>query len=448
MPAMRTLRIGVTFLFVALWAFRPSPVRAQTVPGGQHQTTTATASAPETTEKVTAYTLPPDLYKKARERSRINFHLALIGFIYELIVLLLLLRWRISPAYRTWAEKMSARRFVQAFVFTPLLLLTIAVLMLPLDIYGESVEKRFGISVQSWGSWSWDWIKAQVLLLMIGTIFVWILYMVIRRSARRWWFYFWAIALPIGIFIFFLTPWVIDPLFHKFEPLQQKDPALTAALEQMERRAGVDIPPERMFWMGAGEKTTGLNAYVTGIGRSKRMVVWDTTIAKLSTPQIVFVAGHETGHYVLQHIPKGITFFAVLLLALFYIGYRLMGWVLVRWGGAWGIRGMDDWASLPVLMFLLSLFLFITSPIESAFSRHLEHEADQYGLEVTHGLSPNSGQVAAQSFQILGEVDLADPEPNPANVFLFYDHPPISDRVRFSLQYDPWSKGGQGEFVK
>ena len=183
---MRTLRIGVTFLFVALWAFRPSPVRAQTaVPDTQHQTTNATASAPETTEKVTAYTLPPDLYKKARERSRINFHLALIGFIYELIVLLLLLRWRISPAYRTWAEKMSARRFVQAFVFTPLLLLTIAVLMLPLDIYGESVEKRFGISVQSWGSWSWDWIKAQFLLMMIGTIFVLILYMVIRRSDHQ-----------------------------------------------------------------------------------------------------------------------------------------------------------------------------------------------------------------------------------------------------------------------
>jgi Zn-dependent protease with chaperone function len=421
-------------------------------PNGQQQTPAATSStAPNATEnsrKVTAYTLPPDLYKKARERSRINFHLALIGFVYGLVVLLLLLRWRVSSAYRTWAERISGRRFLQAVVFAPLLLLTIAVLTLPLDIYSESVEKRFGISVQSWGSWSWDWVKAEIIALIIGTIFVWLLYMVIRLSPRRWWVYFWLVAMPIGILIFFLTPWVIDPLFHEFEPLQQKDPALTAALEEMERRAGENIPPERMFWMGAGEKTTGLNAYVTGIGSSKRIVVWDTTIAKMNTPQIVFVAGHETGHYVLQHIPKGITFFAVLLLVLFYIGYRLIGWVAARWGGGWGIRGLDDWASLPVLMFLLSLFLFITNPIGSAFSRYLEHQADQYGLEVTHGLTPDSGQVAAQAFQILGEVNLADPQPNPANVVLFYDHPPVPDRVRYSLEYDPWSKGGQGEFVK
>jgi STE24 endopeptidase len=271
---------------------------------------------------------------------------------------------------------------------------------------------------------------------------------VIRKSARRWWFYFWLVALPIGVALFFITPWVIDPLFHKFEPLQQKDPALTAALEKMVQRAGEDIPPERMFWMGAGEKTTALNAYVTGIGASKRVVVWDTTIAKMNTPQIVFVAGHETGHYVLQHIPKGLCFFAVLLLILFYLGYRTIGWALAQWGGGWGIRGLEDWASLPVLMLLLSVFLFVSNPIGSAFSRHLEHQADQFGLEVTHGLTPDSGQIAAQAFQILGEVDLADPDPNPLAVFLFSDHPTIRDRVQFSLHYDPWANGGQGEFVK
>jgi Zn-dependent protease with chaperone function len=110
--------------------------------------------------------------------------------------------------------------------------------------------------------------------------------------------------------------------------LQQKDPALTAALEQMVQRAALDIPPRRMFWMDAGEKTTELNAYVTGFGASKRIVVWDNTIAKMNTPQIVFAAGHETGHYVLQHILKGITFFALLSLLLFYVGYRCIGWVL------------------------------------------------------------------------------------------------------------------------
>ena len=98
---------------------------------------------------------------------------------------------------------------------------------------------------------------------------------------------------------------------------------------------------------GRSRKTTALNAYVTGIGASKRIVVFDTTIAKMNTPQIVFVAGHETGHYALQHVPKGIAFFAVLLAGAFYFGYRMIGWVLARWGKGWAIRGLDDWASLP-----------------------------------------------------------------------------------------------------
>ena len=101
-----------------------------------------------------------------------------------------------------------------------------------------------------------------------------------------------------------------------------------------------------------------------------------------------------------------------------------------------------------MLLFLLSVFFFLASPIFSAFSRYLEHQADQYGLEVTHGLTPDSGQVAAQAFQVLGDVDLADPEPNPVNVFLFYSHPSIPDRIQFALTYDPWSKGEQPEFVK
>src|SRR5258705_120198 len=153
--------------------------------------------------------------------------------------------------------------------------------------------------------------------------------------------------------------------------------------------------------MGAGEKTTTLNAYVTGFGASKRIVVWDTTIAKLSTPQIVFVAGHEMGHYVLQHILKGLMLGAVLLLVGFYLGFKCIGWALARWGTNWGIRALDDWASLPVLLLLFSIMAFVSNPIASVVSRYFEHQADQYALEVTHGLTPDSGQVAAQAFQIL-----------------------------------------------
>jgi STE24 endopeptidase len=405
-------------------------------------------SAPDTQKKITAYTLPPDLYKKAVDLSRIHFRFNLISFFYGLLVLWIVLRFGLAPKYRDWAEKVSRNSFVQVVVFAPLLFLTMSFLGLPSDIYENSVSRQYGLSIQSWGSWFWDWTKGQFISIILGILLIWILYAVIRKSPRRWWFYFWLISLPIIVTLIFLSPLVIDPMFHKFEPLQQKDPALTASLEQMVQRAGQDIPPERMFWMGAGEKTTTLNAYVTGLGASKRIVVWDTTIAKMNTPQIVFVAGHEMGHYVLGHIWKGLLFVAGLLFVLFYLAFRTIGWLLGRWGGGWGIRGVEDMASLPALLVLLSVFGFIAGPIQSAFSRYDEHQADQYGLEVTHGLTPDSSQIAAQAFQVLGEVDLSDPDPNVLNVFMFYSHPPIPDRVRFALTYNPWAKGEQPEFVK
>jgi STE24 endopeptidase len=413
-------------------------------PSGQTAASTP-ESQPEQTVK--AYTLPPDLYQKARHLGEIRFRFAIISFVYGVIVLWLILKGRLAPKYRDGAEKAASNRFLQAVIFAPLLILTMDIFGLPADIYENWVDRKYGLSVQGWGSWVWDWTKSEFLSVIAGIVLVYILYAVIRKSPRRWWFYFWLVSLPLGLLLVFAEPLVIDPMFHKFEPLAQKDPALTASLEKMVHRAGENIPSERMFWMGASQKSTELNAYVAGFGASKRIVVWDTTIAKMTTPQIVFVAGHEMGHYVLRHIQKGFVLGAIFFLILFYLGYRSIGWVLGRWGEKWGIRGVDDWASLPVLLLLLSIFSFVANPITSAASRYFEHQADQYGLEVTHGLTPDSGQVAAQSFQILGEVDLSDPKPNPVDVFLFYSHPPIADRIHFALTYNPWANGGHGEFV-
>jgi Zn-dependent protease with chaperone function len=333
-------------------------------------------------------------------------------------------------------------------VFTPLLILTIAILQLPADAYEHWVSLSYGISVERWRAWLLDYGKAQLLLIVGGSLAVWVLYAVIRRSPGRWWFYFWLISLPILVFLSFIEPFVIEPMFFTFAPLSQKDPELVTQIERVVQRAGLSIPPERMFWMKASEKTNAMNAYVSGLGASKRVVVWDTNIAKESIPEILSDFGHEMGHYVLNHIWKDLAFTAALLFVLFYLGFRCLGWMLKRWGSGWGIRGPDDLASLPALLLLLSIFNFAADPISNAYSRYIENQADVYGLEVTHGVIPDAGQAAADSFQVEGESFLADPDPNPVNVFWFYDHPPISDRVKLCLTYDPWSKGEQPQFVK
>ena len=177
------------------------------------------------------------------------------------------------------------------------------------------------------------------------------------------------------------------------------------------------------------------------------MVVWDTTIQKTTIPETLFVFGHEMGHYVLGHIWKGIGFFAVVLLMFLYLGYCGMPWMLARWGEGWGIRGVDDWASLPALFLLLSIFGFLFSPLANSFSRYQEHQADIYGLEVIHGLVPNSQQAAGQAFQILGEVNLSDPNPSEFIKIWLYSHPPLNERIVFAQTYDPWSKGEPTQFV-
>lgn len=407
-----------------------------------------TQAQQQSSKNVEAYTLPPDLYAKAAKYSRAQYILYFVDFIWGVIVLLLILHWRLAPKYRDWVETATKRRFLQAVIFTPILLLTIAIFELPTGIYGHWLSRSYGLSVQGWSSWAGDWAKSEIISFVMGIILVWILYAVIRRSPPRWWFYFWLAALPILLFVTFLSPLVIDPMFNKFEPLQQTDPQLVPALEEVVQRAGMHIPPDRMFLMKASEKTKAVDAYVTGFGASKRVVVWDTTIQKMTVPETMFVFGHEMGHYVLGHIYKGMIFGAALALTLLYLGFRGMLWTLSRRSSAWGIRGTDDWASLPVLLLWFAILGFLASPITNTYSRHDEHQADQYGLEVTHGLIPNSSQVAARAFQILGEVDLADPHPNPFIKVWLFSHPPLAERVKFALTYDPWAHGKQPEFVK
>jgi len=394
------------------------------------------------------YTLPPDKLAKAIEYAAARNRLHFIAAGYGILVLLALLAWRVAPRLRDLAESATRRRILQAYIFAPLLLLSIDVIQLPLSLYGHHLSLKYEQSIQPWGSWFWDWTKGELLTFALAGVTVWMLYAVIRRSPRRWWIYFWLIAVPMVVFLMFIEPVVVEPLFFHFEPLAAKQPALVAAIGKVVARGGLDIPPDRMYLMRASEKLNSLNAYVAGIGASKRVVVWDNTIRKMNTGQTLFVFGHEMGHYVLGHVWIGIVAASAGILVFLLVAFYVMHWALARWGEGWAIRGLPDCASLPVLLLTLSVFGFLSEPVSSSFSRMLEHNADIYGLEVIHGIVPNSADEASAAFQILGEVSLDDPNPSPFIEFWLYDHPSISDRVRFASEYDPWEKGQQPRYIK
>jgi STE24 endopeptidase len=393
------------------------------------------------------YSLLPDKLKKAIDYAHARYWLHFLGSIYGIAVLLFILAAGLSAKFRDWAEAASRRRLVQAIIFVPLLIFTNDLLSLPLGIYGQHLELKFEQSIQNWPSWFWDWTKAELLTFAISILLAFILYGVIRRSPRRWWFYFWLAALPLIFIGAFIEPLVVEPLFYKFEPLAAKHAALVEELEKVVARGGLAIPPDRMFEMKASEKVTSPNAYVTGFGASKRMVVWDTTLGLLTTPEVLFVFGHEMGHYVLGHVRNTLVFLALLVLVLLYIGYHGLRWMLGRWGARWKIRNVEDWASLPALLLLFAVFSFLTEPVINTYSREQEHQADLYGLEVVHGLIPNERGAAAHSFQIMGEVGLDEPDPNRFIEFWMFTHPSTSERMLFSETYDPWS-AGKPKYVK
>jgi len=241
---------------------------------------------------------------------------------------------------------------------------------------------------------------------------------------------------------------VIDPLFNTFEPLRTSNPALVAQLEKVATRGGIGIPPERMFLMKASAKVTGMNAYVTGFGASKRIVVWDTTIAGATPDEIALIFGHEMGHYRLNHIPIGLAFVAVMLLVGFYLGFLAVQWLIKRYGGVWRVGSQQDWGAVVVMLLVLSVGSFLAEPVGNAFSRWEEHAADVYGLEAVHGLVANPQVTGQKAFQVLGETSLTEPHPNGFVVFWTYSHPSIQSRAQFSRDYNPWAAGQTPRYFK
>jgi STE24 endopeptidase len=394
------------------------------------------------------YTLPPDKLKLATELFRVRTTLYFVGSAWGILQIVLLLALGVPAWMRDVVESVTKSRWVQCLLFVFLFLLLITLLDLPLRIYGHHESLAYGLSVQGWGSWALDWTKSFAISWLVTALLVMVLFWIIRRSPERWWFWFWIPTMAAVLFGVYLTPILIDPLFDKFEPLQQAHPALVQQLERVVERSGVSLPPDRMFFMRASQKVTGLNAYVTGFGPSKRLVLWDTTIAQSTPDELSGIFGHELGHYALHHIVLGVLFAAAALLIAFFIGQRMTQWLLGRYGARWRIRSQEDWACLAVLLLVVNLLSFVSAPIENAFSRSIEHAADVYGQEAIHGIVPDPQATTVQGFQRLGETSLEDPTPHPLVEFWTFSHPSIGSRAAFAAAYNPWTEGQHPKYFQ
>lgn len=392
-----------------------------------------------------AYTLPPDKLAKAEALAHIRTVLHFGDALWGLAVLFLLLETGIASRAAAWIEARTSHRAVQGLQFFALLIVVLSVADLPLGVYAHWVSLQYGISVQSWGSWFADLGKALALSVGLGSPIMLLFHWIVRKAPRRYWLWGWGVAVVLMVFTAFIEP-LGEPIFDKFEPLAKSNPELVAKLETVVARTGTAIPPERMYLMKASLKTNGLNAYVSGLGATKRVVVWDTTAGRIPDDEILFIFGHESGHYVLRHIPKGLALSAAGMLFVFWAGARFAEFLVRRRGSPWGALTLAARPGFIVLLLVASIVSFAGEPVDNAVSRYFEHQADVYGQEAIHGIVADPQQTTVRAFNDLGSAWLETPIPGPFVVWWSYSHPSVAARAEFARDYDPWTNGGHGHF--
>ncbi|MDE3178539.1 MAG: M48 family metallopeptidase [Acidobacteriota bacterium] len=439
MSAILFSKRATVFLLVALASvLYGRAALTQTAPGTQAPQSTAEAREAKKETQSVAFAQN----EKAIRYSRRQYIVYFGGVALDIAIYASLWLSGFGVWLRRRARRASRYLFVRCVIFVPVFWVVASVVRFPLDYYaGYAVEHRFDLSTQNFPSWLGDWGKTLGITALAAIVAVWILYRIIRSSPRRWWAWFWLITLPLSLLVMFGAPYIIEPLFNKFTPLEASHPALTARIERMVHRAGINIPESRIFKMNASAKTRALNAYVSGVGHSKRVVVWDTTLMRMTPDETLAVLAHETGHYVLHHILKEFALDALVALGAFLLGFVLVCQAVRRWGRATLLEGTEDLASFPLLMLILTLVVFLASPLYCGVSRHYEHQADQYGLELLYGVVQNPNESMVGALRVLGKDDLSDPHPNPFIRFWLYTHPPLDKRIQFASKYHPWTNG-------
>ena len=347
-----------------------------------------------------------------------------------LLIPAILLFTGLSARVRQLAQRIGRRWLLMVALYALLFTLITALLTLPLAYYEEFLRQHaYGLSNQSFGRWLGEWLKGVAVSAVGLSLVLWIPYLLLRRSPKRWWLYAGLATIPIATMVLVITPIWVDPLFNHFGPM--KDKALEARILSLAQRAGIE--GSRVYEVDKSMDTRTVNAYVTGLGGTKRIVLWDTILARLEPDQILFVTAHEMGHFVLGHTLIFIIGAAALITASLYVVHRVAGRLIARFSRRFGFDQLSDLASFPLLMLLGSIVSLALVPLLLALSRYQEHEADRFALEITR-----DNRAAATTFVRLQEENLSVPRPGPLYMLWRGSHPALGDRIDFANHYRPW----------
>ena len=365
----------------------------------------------------------------ARARSDAYFEggywLILWDFLMAIVIYWALLRFGWSVRMRDFARRITRIAFLQDMIYWVQFLILTAILGAPLAIYeGYFREHKYGLANQTFGPWLGDQLKDLAVNMVLGGLLIAILFAIVRKLNRSW--HIWGAIVTICFFIFgiMIAPVLIFPLFNKITRLD--DPKVTTPILAMARANG--IPAHDVFKIDASKQSTRMSANVSGFGKTMRITLNDNLLRRGSPEEIQAVMGHEMGHYVLNHIPKDILFFSVVIVIFFAILRWGLGWALARYGEAWQISGIGDPAVLPLALLIITTFFFVLTPILNTHIRTNEHEADMYGIDASR-----QADGFAQAAIHLGEYRKMSP--GPVEEWIFFDHPSGRRRIHDAMQW-------------
>jgi len=369
--------------------------------------------------------IPPDAKARSDAYFEGGYWLLLWELLYGAVVALLLLNLRWSARMRDLAERITRFGPLRTAIYWIEYMVLIFILGFPLAYYeGYVREHKYGLATQTFGPWMRDQLMALLVNAILGAIITMLLFGIVRKVQRNWWIWGALVTSLFLVFVQIIAPVYIFPLFNKITRLN--DPKITDPILRLARANG--IPAHDVYQIDASKQTTRMSANVSGFGHTMRITLNDNLLRRGSPEEIQAVMGHEMGHYVLNHVYKGLMQFLILIV----LWFAALNWslerALARWGEKWQIRGIGDTAILPLVILASSIFFFILTPVVNTVIRVQEFEADMYGLNASR--EPDG---FAQAAIHLGEYRKMSP--GPVEEWIFFDHPSGRTRINAAMRW-------------
>jgi STE24 endopeptidase len=370
--------------------------------------------------------IEPETLKKAAAYTVENSRLSMVASAVNNILILFFLFGGLILVYDGWIATLAQSFVGKGVLFFLGILYLETVVGVPFGLFRNfNIESRYGFNTMTWGLWLSDLVKSILISSILTVLLVAAALYLVQLSPIRWWLWVWAVFLFFSIFLMYISPYLIEPLFFKFEPVKAE--GLEPEIRALTEKAGLKV--SKVLQVDASRRSRHSNAYFSGIGRVKRIVLFDTLLESMDQGEILAVLAHELGHWKKKHILKRIVVTEAVALGALYLAYKLIGWE-----GLPGIMGFEQgsfYVRLALVGFLGSLFMFPLSPLSSFLSRRHEWEADRYACDLTERASD-----LARALRKLSTENLANLHPHPLYAAFYYSHPPVVERVRRLQEQD------------